>query len=547
MILSLQDIERARGFYATGAWRGETLYGALERLARQAPDRPLLRDPAVRLMRGEARQRVDVIAGELDALGLKRGDRVAIWLPSRVESALVLLACSRMGYVANTSLHRDYTTADIAGLLRQTGARALFCQPGYGTDGATRSIDEHLADLPALRSVFRLPPGPSDVGKSGRPTDAEASSSPDRPIYLAFTSGTTGQPKGVLHSDNTLLANGRALAADWSLGEGDVIYSLSPMSHNMGTVALATTLASGAELFVHPSADADTTLRRILLSKATYLLGVPTHAFDLLGALKRSGETRLGQVRTFQLAGSAIAPELAEQLLGLGVTPQNTYGMTENCSHQYTRPHDPRDVLVRTCGRSARDYEVAIWAEDDSDRPLAVGEIGEIGGRGASLMLGYFDDQSATERSFNRQGWFMTGDLGRLDEEGNLEIVGRKKDLIIRGGHNIHPTPIENLAMRHPAVSRAAVFPVPDERLGEKACIAVIVEPGGEIDGPDLCDHLFDLGLSHYDMPEYLAVLSAFPTTASGKVLKRSLVEMARSRDLLPQPIRWARPRARAS
>ncbi|TDR92939.1 class I adenylate-forming enzyme family protein [Enterovirga rhinocerotis] len=543
MILSTQDIERARFFYDAGFWRADTMYVHLRKLAAQAPDRPFVRDAHRRLTRGEALRRVDAIAADLHRSGLRPGDRVSIWLPSRVESVLILLACSRMGYVANTSLHRDYTTAEIAALLDRAGSRALFAQPGYGADADRTSIEAFRETLPRLTALRWLAPsGEPQDDLPEEEVDLPFSTSPDRVMYLAFTSGTTGLPKGVMHSDNTLLANGRAITLDWRFDEATVVYTLSPMSHNMGTVALVTVLTCGGELVVHAPADSDTTLRRVVETGATYLVGVPTHAIDLLVAAERAGLQRLGRVAAFQLAGSAIPSEVAERLIGLGVTPQNTFGMTENCSFQYTRPDDPRDVIVNSCGRSCDGFELTIWSQEDPNREVEQGEIGELGGRGACLMLGYFDDQKATESSFNIHGWFMTGDLGRLDAEGNVQIVGRKKDLIIRGGHNLHPARIEDLAMRHPAVLKTAVFPVPDPRLGEKACIAIVMRDDARIDPDELLAHLDREGLSRYDMPEYFMAMTSLPVTASGKVLKRALVEMVRAGDIAPLPIRWRGP-----
>jgi acyl-CoA synthetase len=235
------------------------------------------------------------------------------------------------------------------------------------------------------------------------------------------------------------------------------------------------------------------------------------------------------------MAGSPIPPALAEAFVAQGVRPQNVYGMTENSSHQYTHPGDPTGVVVATCGRGGRAYEVAIFDPADRDRPLPPGEVGEIGGRGAALMLGYYGNQAATAASFNREGWFMSGDLGVLDASGNLSIVGRSKDLIIRGGHNIHPARIEALAIRHPAVARAAAFPLPDDRLGERVCLAVI----GEAEPEALLRHLAAEGLSIYDMPERFVRLDAFPLTASGKVLKRELAAMAARGEIAPMPVRF--------
>jgi acyl-CoA synthetase len=184
--------------------------------------------------------------------------------------------------------------------------------------------------------------------------------------------------------------------------------------------------------------------------------------------------------------------------------------------------------------------EIKLWRDDDRDREAAPGEIGELGVRGASLMLGYFNDQTATELSFNRDGWFMTGDLARLDEHGNLQIAGRKKDVIIRGGHNIYPVRIEDYALRHRGVTKAAAFPVADERLGERVCLAIIPRTSAAPAPLELLAHLNQQGLSKYDMPEFFLELDQFPLTASGKVLKRRLVEMVAQGLLKPQPIRWS-------
>jgi acyl-CoA synthetase len=342
-----------------------------------------------------------------------------------------------------------------------------------------------------------------------------------------------------MHSDNTILAMARAMVKDWSFDQQTTVYSFSPMSHNIGTVGLAVAIACGGEFVVHTPFDATRAFDRVVETGATFLLGVPTHAIDLLTEVERRGMTKLGRVSAFEVGGSPVPPTLVHGLLKLGITTQNAFGMTENHSFQYTRPDDPPDIIANTCGRPCEGMEIKLWDENNPDSEVAQGEIGELGVRGASLMLGYFDDQATTELSFNREGWFMTGDLARLDAHGNLQIVGRKKDLIIRGGHNIYPVRIEDFAMRYEGVAKAAAFPVSDERLGEKVCLAVISRNPQPIDPMELLKHLGDQGLSKYDMPEYFLELEGFPLTASGKVLKRRLVEMVLQGELKPEPVRW--------
>jgi acyl-CoA synthetase (AMP-forming)/AMP-acid ligase II len=197
-------------------------------------------------------------------------------------------------------------------------------------------------------------------------------------------------------------------------------------------------------------------------------------------------------------------------------------------------------TITTTCGKACTGYETRLWDPENPDVEAKPGEVGEIGTRGALLTLGYFDNQTATENSFNAGGWFMSGDLGRFDAGGNLQIVGRKKDLIIRGGHNIHPASIENLAIKHPRVLQAAAFPVADERLGERVCLAIVTREGAPVTAAELLAHLNSEGLSRYDMPEYFIALETFPLTASGKILKRELVEWTRSGRVKPQSVRWA-------
>jgi acyl-CoA synthetase len=435
-------------------------------------------------------------------------------------------------------------------LLERAGSAAFVGQPGYGADAAKNDVFTMLGGLPKLKKTYRLEPlmaggylaDPDTRLAAFANATAEpvpGSNDPDRIVYLAYTSGTTGRPKGVMHSDNTILANSRAMVKDWRFDQNTIVYSFSPLSHNIGIVGLAVGLVAGGEVVIHTPLDVTRIFDRVVETNATFLLGVPTHALDLLAEVRRRKMNSLGRVKAFEIGGSAVPPALVQGLLEIDVVTQNAFGMTENHSFQYTRPDDPPETISSSCGRPADGMEIKLWRETNQDVEIAPGEIGELGVRGASLMLGYFSDQASTEASFNRAGWFMTGDLARLDQDGNLQIVGRKKDLIIRGGHNIYPARIEDFAMRHDAIAKAAAFPVSDERLGEKVCLAIIAKPNSSIDPMALLAHLDVLGLSKYDMPEYFIQLSSFPLTASGKVLKRGLTEMVARREIEPISVRW--------
>ena len=554
-ILTLHDPQTAREYYANGVWRGDTLYSLLLGHARTRPQAYALRDSTRRITWSQLAQWVDALASEMHAAGLKRGQRVSVWLPNRIEAAVVFLACSRNGYVCNPSLHQNYTVNEITQLLDRIQTAVLFAQAGYGSDADRADVFAAAKALPAMKRVYRMLPAgaqsaqdeyaqfPALGSKPGALPEPDLN--PDKIVYLAFTSGTTGMPKGVLHSDNTLLANGRAMVKDWHHDDKTILFSHSPLSHHIGTVAIEQSLVAGFEVVVNDLPVGKKPLDWIVETGATYVMGVPTHAMDILADMKSRGMVKLGNVNLFYMAGSVIPPQTAKSFLDMGIKPQNIYGMTENGSHQYTLPDDDVEVITATCGRACGGYETRLWDQENPDIEAKAGELGEIGTRGGLLMLGYFNNQSATENSFNAGGWFLSGDLGRFDAKGNLQIVGRKKDLIIRGGHNIYPAHIENLTVKHPAVLKAAAFPIADERLGERVCLAIIARDGAAPDAGQMLDHLGEHGLSKYDMPEYFICMEAFPQTASGKILKRELVEMAKAGKLKPASVRWVSPEKR--
>jgi len=506
-ILTLHDPQAAQRYYDEKIWRPETFYSLLAHQADSFPGGWALRDGSRRITWRQALHWIDSLAADMHRRGITPGQRVSLWLPSCIESVIALLACSRNGYVCNPSLHQNYTTREIATLLKRLDTAALIMQPGYGADvEADAELADDIAGIDSLKAIYML----------------------DKP--------TSDQ-----HSANTLLTNTRAMVEDWQHDASTVLLSLSPMSHHIGVVAIGQALVAGCELVVNDPNTASTTamLDWIIQSQATYCMGVPTHAIDVLEQRKAAGLDKLGEVKIFYMAGSAIPADVARQFLAIGVTPQNIYGMTENSSHQYTLPDDDVETIVGTCGRACRGFEVAIFDVDQRDRRLPDGEVGEIGSRGGCLMLGYFDNQRATEQSFNRDGWFMSGDLGRVDQNGCLEIVGRIKELIIRGGYNIHPAHIEALAMRHAHIDKAAVVAVPDDRLGEKACLVVTAQDSELPSADAMLSFLHSQGLSKYDMPEYFLVLEAMPLTASGKILKRKLIEKINNGELKPAAVRW--------
>jgi acyl-CoA synthetase len=543
-LLTLFHTDRYEEYYRAGLWRDDTVYSLVRAHAQRTPDRIAVRSAHGDLTYRALVMHVDAFADDLASKGAIGGQRVAVWLPSRPETVIALLACSRNGYVCCPSLHRDHTVGDIIALLERMRATAIVAQPRYGSDGARNDLFARLSTVETVRHVYRLETsapdcGPGIVAGSSAKAIVAPPSNANRILYLAFTSGTTGTPKGVMHSDNTLLANARALSGDWNITGQSVVYSLSPLSHNLGFGAMIMALAVGGQIVIHDLPRGASLVDRLVETGTTFLVGVPTHAVDLLAEMKARSLSGIGRLRGFRISGAAAPAELIADLLDHGIVPQSGYGMTETCSHQYTLPNDDPKLIAESCGKSCPGFEIRIFDREDPNRELPAREVGHIGGRGASLMLGYFDDQRATEESFNREGWFMTGDLGWVDENGYLRITGRKKDVIIRGGRNIYPASIEALAAKHAAVQRVAAVPVPDRRLGERVCLAVMFKPGKAASAEEMLRHLDRLGLSKYDMPEFFLAVDEIPLTASGKLRKRDVADWIAAGRAVPTEIRF--------
>ena len=535
-------------YTAAGFWGDETIYRLAARQARTIPGAFAVRDRYRRMTYAALVHAADRLAASLAGHGTALGDRVTVWLPSRVETAVALLACSRNGYVCCPSLHRDHTVGEVVALVHRMRAAALIAEQGYGADADRHDVFADLAGPGFLHCVYRV--GPVDAATTpfgevtGPAVPKPVSSDANQVMYLPFTSGTTGEPKGVMHSDNTLLASARMMARDWAL-DRVVLYTLSPLSHNLGLGALITALAGGGELVVHDLPRGQSLLDRLEETGANFLFGVPTHAIDLLSEMRERDVQHLAGVRGFRISGATAPQQVIRELMCRGVVPQSGYGMTETCSHQYTLPGDPPERIAETCGRACAGFEVRIWRQDNPDDEAGPGEIGQIGGRGASLMLGYFDDPTATQAAFNARGWFMTGDLGWMDEQGYLRVVGRQKDIILRGGRNIYPARIEALALRHTAVEKAAAFAVADPRLGERVCLAVVARENMPVKPEAILWHLDIAGLSKYDMPEFILLLEKMPLTATGKVRKAELVRLVENGHLRPLPVRFRAPAPR--
>ena len=386
-ILSLLSADALARHTADGLWRDETIYDVAAGHARATPDGIALIDRWRRIGWRDLVALADAVAADFAGHGLAPGQRVLLWLPGRIETVAALLACSRAGLVGSPSPHRNHTVAEVMALATRTRAAAILYQPGFGADGATADLEAQLAELPSLRRVLNLPPAGPNAPFAGLLRDG-----PSRPpardanavSYLAFTSGSTGQPKGVMHSDNTLLVCPRAIAARLAdrRGLGRLFAEpVQPQSRRRGRGSppwspevrtcmhdrrAAKAWWTGWSKPARPTWSACRPMRWISSPSST-----------------RAASTRCGRLTGFRVSGAAASPKVMEALLAHRITPQSGYGMTENNAHQYTLPDDDAALIAGTSGKACRGYDAARLRSDDRNVALAPGEMGQIGGQGA--------------------------------------------------------------------------------------------------------------------------------------------------------------------
>jgi len=536
------DDATRQAYYDAGTWGTQTIYDIVCGHAAARPDAPALTSASRSFSWRELVDAIDAFAADLARRGLVQGDTVFVGAPNRAETVIALLAASRDGFVCCPSPHRNHTVAEIAAMCERAACAAYIHHPGHGSDAEGDEIPDLIRDLPSLRHIYELSPDQTAVPFAGAleagPGDAAPpAGNPDLITYLAFTSGSTGAPKGVMHSDNSQLVAARGIAGAWGFDEGTVTLSLSPFSHNLGCGTLWTSLVVGGEFVLHDWPRGDSLLDHIEAAGVDYLVGVPTHAMDLLAELKARGIGQYRQLKSFRVSAAACPEHVAAELYDCGIPVQKGYGMTETNGHQYGLPGDSRDLVIGTSGVCCPGYELRIFDANDPDREAPPGTSGLVGGKGGSLMLGYFNDRKAGEDCINASGWFLTGDLGTIDDNGYLRLTGRKKELIVRGGHNINPNLLEDLALRHPALDLVAAIPVPDDRLGERACLAVMFEAGKTASAAEILAHLAEQGLSRYDMPEFWLPLDDIPLMPNGKMEKLEIIQRVRDGSLVPEPV----------
>ena len=522
----------AATYRARREWRGETLWHVFAETAQRHAERVALVDESTRLSFAALAQRAERCAAALAALGVAPGDAIAVHLPNWWETVVALLATARLGAVA-VPVPVIARARELRFMLRGSGARVLLL-PGvlrghdhHATLAALRDELPDLAHVVTVRSAAGadmrtwedLPAGPAPPPAH----DADAIA------LLMFTSGSTADPKGVLHSHETLLAEARSLGPAHGIGPADVVLMPSPLTHISGLLhAVLIPAVHGSRAVLLERWDPGAALPLIARERVTYMVGAPTFLRDLAHH-PALATTDVTSFRLFSCGGADVDPTLIRDAAArLRCVAKRAYGSTEFPTVTTTGPDDPPAQCSDSDGRPIGAAEVRVV--DEAERPVPAGVEGEILARGPELFLGYHDAALSAE-AFTDDDWFRTGDLGVLDAAGYLRITGRRKDIIIRKGENISAREVEDAIATHPAVAEVAVVGLPEPAAGEIACAVVRLRPGAAPPSlAALVAHLRAEGLSTRKLPERLEIVEDFPRAASGKIVKRALRERFTSR-----------------
>lgn len=531
----------------------QTVGTALEAAATRYGDRPALIVPhqKVRWTYDELNQKATEVAAGLIALGLEPGDRVGLWAPNCAEWIVTQFATAKAGLIL-VNINPAYRISELEYALNKVGCKALVLAGSFKSSdyvGMLREIAPELdsckagkltaARLPDLKTAIVIDSNPPDGFMSfsalaqrdnadaAKVADLVDTLQPDDPINIQFTSGTTGFPKGATLTHHSILNNGYFVAARQSFSAADRLCIPVPLYHCFGMVmGVLGCITHGAAIVLPGEAfDPETVLATVEAEKCTALYGVPTMFIAELEHASFSNYD-LSSLRTGAMAGSPCPIEVMKRVISDMHMSEVTiaYGMTETAPVSFqSKKDDPLEKRVATVGQIHPFVEVKIVDEDG--KTVQRTEQGELCTRGYSVMQGYWADDERTAEAIDKTGWMHTGDLATMDGDGYVNITGRLKDMIIRGGENIYPREIEEFLYTHPAVQDVQVFGIPDDRMGEEVCAWVLLRNGEQAEEDQI--RAFCKGqIAHYKVPRYIRFVEEYPMTVTGKIQKFVMRDM---------------------
>jgi non-ribosomal peptide synthetase component E (peptide arylation enzyme) len=522
---------RRAHYVAQGWWDDTTLSDQVQRHARRDPDAIAVIDARGPVTRADLVDRIRRCAGGLSALGVEAGAVVSVQLPNVVEAAIVGVAVQSLGAIVNPLLP-NYRGRELAHVFGTARPRVIVVATHY------RGVDHPalVAEVSASTGVQPHTIAVDDSPDGGRAWQALLASGaahrlgvgvPEAVSEIIFTSGTEATPKAILHTEQTASFSVRNAHTDLGVGDDDVVWMPSPVGHSTGfNYGLRFALHHGLPLVLQDAWDGDRALDLVLAHRLSYTLAATTFLHDLVYAARRR-RVSLDSLRFFGCGGAPVPAALVDAATEVGARVLRLYGSTELLVASWNRGDSPLERRRHTDGRALSHVEIQLRDPDgavvDPDQP------GELFARGPGCCVGFFADVERTAATFDTDGWVRSGDLLTMTDDGYVTVVGRRKEILIRGGVNIAPREIEDLLVAMPEIERAAVVGLPDERLGERMCACVVLTAGVEsLSLDDIAVALLATGLARYKLPERLEILTDLPMTASGKVQKHEIVRLLR-------------------
>ncbi len=519
-------------YMKAGYWLPTTTADFWDRNALEYPDREAIVDSTQRVTWAQAKQQTDRIALGLLQLGLARDQVVVLQLPASVDHALMRIACEKAGLVCIPAM-RGFRHKDMEYILKFANAVAFVIRAQFAGFDYFQMSQEIRPNLPALKHILvvdeTVPPGTISVIERTR-QPLEQSYPPDylqgtkfpatEFSVIAHTGGTTGFPRLLEHPICTSLALGRIWAGVMGVTKDDVPGAFSPVARGPNVTPYYCTPVTGAKCACLEKFTAEDALKLIEKEKIT-IIGLTTSQARLMMAHPDFDRFDLSSLRFVNIGGEAVPYHVAlEAEDKFKCCIIQIFGNTEVGAFGLASPDDPPEVRL-TSFRARDGAKVKLIDENGNEVPR--GEVGELCVSGPTLSAGYFLDQEATWHDYTKDGWFATGDLARIDEDGNVMIVGRRKEMIIRGGMNVYPLEIEKFLCTHPSVLEAAVVAMPDPILGERACAFVVPRPGRQFSFDDMVSFLKEKRLSMFQLPERLEIIDEIPKSTGDKVDKKVL------------------------
>ncbi|NQU14967.1 MAG: acyl--CoA ligase [Desulfobacteraceae bacterium] len=520
--------------------KGLTFGDMLSNSAIHFPHNIAIRFGEIHYTYNQLKRVVDGMATSLLKLGLRRGDRVGLLFPDWPEYTIAGYACATIGAVVSP-MNPLYREMEITTILNHLEAKLFFMPSEWRDFSFVDLMDQIRSDLPHLEQVVvkgeekrtwmldfdDLIKGGKDHGSGGISLDDYLNDNPveaDDLLEIAYTSGTTGIPKGAIHTHNTRMLHSKGLANRMGVTADDVWLCMTPLFHTTGNcVVQHTALLTGGTLVIMGRYSVTVSLKEIERTEATIAIGVPTMYIDLMNHAEFE-KTDVSSLRFSIFTGAPMPPDVALQIVnrfGCGILQGD--GTTECGSNVLSLPDSPIELIAESPGPPLDVGNEVKIVDPDTGRIVPVNTLGEICHRGPTSFLGYYKNQEKTAESVDELGWFHAGDLGTMDEEGNIRLKGRIKDMIVRGGENIYATDMEGVVYTYPKIKECQVVGYPDERLGEKTVACIIPrDPSEEIAREELVDFMGDKTVK-YLIPDMVENFEDFPRTASGKVQKFKL------------------------